>query len=90
MTDQLNGELLTFPCEFMIKVFGHTSPDFLPAVRTIVKKHISDLTEEAFIQRPSKDNHYVALTFTVHAESKEQLDNLYRDLTASPLVLMAL
>jgi putative lipoic acid-binding regulatory protein len=81
---------LTFPCDFVIKVFGHKSDEFEVAALTIIRNHIKDLREDALSFRPSKDGKYIALTVTVHVESKEQLDNIYRDLTANPLVLMAL
>lgn len=82
--------LLTFPCEFVIKVFGMASDQFEVEVLTIIRKHVADLRENALRSRPSKDKKYLALTITIHAESKEQLDDIYRDLSASPHVLMAL
>lgn len=90
MTDETNESTLIFPCDFVIKVFGATSDEFETAVLTIIRKHVAELSETAIRTRPSKDNKYIALSVTVKAESKEQLDNIYRELTANPLVLMAL
>ena len=86
----MNEPLLTFPCEFIIKVFGVASNEFEATVMTIIRDHIADIREDAFRSRPSKDGKYVAMTITIHANSREQLDNIYRDLTKNPLVLMAL
>ncbi|MCV4754410.1 DUF493 family protein, partial [Escherichia coli] len=36
--------------------------------------------------RPSKSANYLGLTITVTATSREQLDDLYRALTAHPMV----
>ena len=88
--DSTKESLIKFPCDFVIKVFGVASDEFEIAVLTIIRKHVSDLREDALRFRPSKDKKYVALTVTVYVESKEQLDNIYRDLTADSHVLMAL
>jgi len=82
--------LLTFPCEFIIKAFGAASDEFEVAVISIIKNHIKDLHEDTFRTRPSKDGKYFAITITVHVDSQEQLDQIYRELSANPLILMAL
>lgn len=85
-----NESLLKFPCNFVIKVFGLASDEFEVAVITIIRNHVKDMREDALRTRTSKDGKYLALTITINAESKEQLDNIYRELTLSPHVLMAL
>jgi hypothetical protein len=82
--------LLQFPCEFLIKVFGLASDEFEIAVLGIIRAHVSDLREDALRFRASKDGKYTALTITITAQNKEQLDAIYRDLSASDQVLMAL
>lgn len=79
-----------FPCDFSIKVFGIPSDEFEVAVISIIRKHVPDLRENSLRFRASKDGKYIALTITIHVESKEQLDNIYRDLTSCKQVLMAL
>lgn len=88
MTDK--PSLLEFPCEFVIKIFGKTSLEFQGAVLTILKKHIPHLGEGAIKTTPSKQDKYLALSVTFKAESQTQLDEIYRDLSACPLVVMAL
>ena len=56
----------------------------------LVRKHVADLRENAIRSRLSKDKKYLALTIAIQATSKEQLDDIYRDLSANPHVLMAL
>jgi putative lipoic acid-binding regulatory protein len=86
-----NSELLlTFPCDFVIKVFGFASDEFEIAALTIIHKHTPDLLEGAIQARPSRQGKYLALNITIHATSKSQLDNIYTDLSACPQVLMAL
>lgn len=82
--------LLTFPCDFPIKVVGHASPEFEATVLGIIHKHLPTFSDSAFQARPSNQGKYLALTITVHVTSKEQLDNIYRELSSSPQVLMAL
>lgn len=85
-----NDTLLTFPCDFMIKVFGAASDDFEVTVLSIIHKHVPNLPEGAIQSRLSEAGKYRALTITVHVESKEQLDAIYQELTAAKEVLMAL
>jgi len=93
MTDNSHpGEesLLKFPCDFTLKIFGLKSDEFEAAVLGIVHKHAPNLSDRAIESRPSQQGKYCALSITIHADSKEQLDNIYRDLSASPHVIMVL
>jgi uncharacterized protein len=87
---QSNGSLLKFPCDFTIKVFGLSSDEFEAAVLMIIHKHVPNLSGRAIQSRASQNGKYLALSVTVHVDSKEQLDDLYRELSTSPHVLMAL
>jgi putative lipoic acid-binding regulatory protein len=82
--------LLEFPCQFPIKAMGKNSDNFEAQVVSLVRKHFPDLGEGAVICRDSKGGKYLAVTVTVRATSREQLDNIYYDLTACEQVLMAL
>jgi len=82
--------LFEFPCEFPIKVMGKNHVDFEITVMKIVSKHVPDLTEGALKTRPSSNGKYISITVTIQAESKDQLDNIYNELSAHELVLMAL
>jgi putative lipoic acid-binding regulatory protein len=81
---------LTFPCEFPIKVFGNASDEFDKIVMDTILKYLPDTDKNAVSKRPSKDGKYIAITVTVTAENQEELDQIYQDLSANPLVLMAL
>ncbi len=83
-------DLLVFPCEFEIKIFGNASDQFEIEVLSIIRKHVQDLGEDAIRCRLSKDKKYLALTIKINAQSKSQLDDIYRDLSSSPHVLMSL
>lgn len=81
---------LTFPCDFPIKVFGLASDTFESNIITLVKEILPNFSQAAVEKRISGGGKYHSLTLMVHVESREQLDTIYRALTASPLVLMAL
>ncbi len=82
--------LLEFPCTFSIKAMGLTSPDFEMAVLEIVRRHAPDMREDCLSSRPSKNGKYTAITVTIQATSKQQLDAIYQDLTDHEHVLMSL
>ncbi len=88
MTD--TNSPLEFPCEFPIKIFAAVDDGLMSATRAVVEHHAGPLDDERISQRLSQNNNYVAITFTIEAQSREQLDAIYRDLTARDDVLMAL
>jgi putative lipoic acid-binding regulatory protein len=82
--------LLQFPTAFPIKVMGLTRDGFAQAVVTVVRKHAPDFDPATVEMRASRRGKYLSLTCTVNAVSREQLDDLYRELTAQPDVVMVL
>ena len=82
--------LLEFPCDFPIKVMGKFSDDFEALVREITERHVGALPEGAVSSRPSSNQRFVAVTIVIKAESKQQLDALYLELTSTEQVLMVL
>ncbi len=82
--------LLTFPCEFPIKVMGVNHKGFESAMVMIARQHVPNLGEGAVRSQPSKTGKYLAVTITIQAQSREQLDNLYRELSAHDDVKMVL
>ena len=82
--------LLTFPCEFPIKAMGLACDEFEVAVIEIINRHVDKLAENALSIKPSKNGKYSAITITVTAHSKQQLDAIYMELTACEHVSIAL
>ncbi len=82
--------LLEFPCQFPIKAMGKWQDDFDLLVVEIVRRHVPDLHENAVHTRPSKGDKWLAVTVTIEAQSKAQLDAIYQDLTDHERVVMAL
>ncbi|HIF53668.1 MAG TPA: DUF493 domain-containing protein [Methylococcaceae bacterium] len=82
--------LFEFPCQFSIKAMGKSRPDFDLIVVSIVRQHVDDLKESAVKTRPSKKGKFTAVTVTIEATSKKQLDAIYQGLTDCPEVMMVL
>lgn len=82
--------VMEFPCDFPIKAMGLANGQFEARVVALVRKHAPDLGEGAVRTVDSKGGKYLSVTVTVRATSREQLDNIYRELTACEQVLMAL
>lgn len=82
--------LLQFPLEFPIKVMGRHGTDLLPLTRLIVEKHAGPLSEDQIRDRPSAASNFLSITYVIQATSQDQLDAIYRELTACEAVLMAL
>ena len=82
--------LLEFPCELPIKAMGLACDELEIAVLEIVNRHVDDLAEGALRMKPSRSGKYVAITVTINATSKEQLDAIYMELTACEHVSIAL
>jgi putative lipoic acid-binding regulatory protein len=90
--DNKTGEeesLMEFPCSFPIKAMGKAIDDFDLLVVEIVRKHHPDVTEGAVKTRPSREGKYISVTVTINAQSREQLDSIYLELTAHERVLMS-
>lgn len=81
---------LQFPCRFPIKVMGYWAEDFDALVTQIVRRHVHDLGEGAVSSRESRGGRYLAVTVTIEAKSRDQLDAIYRDLTSETRVVMVL
>lgn len=82
--------LLQFPCEFPIKVFGKADCNLDAVVFSLIRQHVPDLGEGAIRSRASSAGRYHSVTVVITAQSMAQLDAIYRSLTASEHVLMAL
>ena len=82
--------LLQFPCRFPIKAMGRADSDMEAIVIEIVRRHAPDFDATAVRVRASSGGKWLAVTVTIEAESRAQLDAIYQDLTAHESVVWAL
>lgn len=95
LADAQSDTLLEFPCDFPIKVFGRGSEDFESLVVELVSRHVAcdgdgEASSFEVSVRSSKGGRYHAVSVTIRAHSKAQLDAIYTDLSAHERVIMAL
>lgn len=90
MPDQDAATLLAFPCDFPIKVMGKRQAAFAQTMVDIVRRHAPDFDPASLEMRASREATYLSLTLTIRATSREQLDELYRELCDHPMVTMVL
>ncbi|MBS0328075.1 MAG: DUF493 domain-containing protein, partial [Proteobacteria bacterium] len=69
---------------------GRTRDGFAQAILEIVRRHAPDFDGATLEMRSSSAGNYLSLTATIEARSREQLDALYVELVAHPMVAMVL
>ena len=82
--------LIEYPCDFPIKVMGARVDGFAQAVIEVVLRHAPDFEPAGAEMRPSSNGNYLAVTCTFRALSQAQVDAMYRELTAHPMVKVVL
>lgn len=82
--------LLEFPCRFPIKAMGRAEDGLETLVVEIVERHAPGLDQTAVSVRPSRGGKWISVTVVIEAQSKPQLDAIYRDLSAHELIAWAL
>ena len=81
-------ELLKFPVAYPIKVVGRRSDTLRATIDEIVKQHVPDLDASQISERASKEAHFLSITYTINAQSREQIVALANALQASKDVIM--
>ena len=87
---QPTDSLIEYPSDFPIKIMGLMQEAFAQTMMELVVLHDPTFHAGKMEMRPSSAGKYLALTVTVRATSREQLDNLYRALSSHPMVKVVL
>lgn len=82
--------LIEYPSDFPIKVVGVMRDGFAQTIVELITQHDPEFHAGKVEMRPSSKGNYIALTVTVRATSREQLDNIYRALSSHEHVKFAL
>jgi hypothetical protein len=82
--------LLTFPCHYVLKVTAIAAEMTLEALLVIIKPHVPSITVADVAVKNSSQNKYISFSVSFMAQSQEQLDGLYRDLTARKEIVFIL
>ena len=82
--------LFEFPCSFTVKAMGLASADLDALVVEIVGRHVREIREGAGTTRSSSGGKDLSVSVTLEAQSRQQLDAIYQDLTDHERILMSL
>ncbi len=83
-------KLLEFPVNFPLKVMGRRVDGFAQAVCETVLAHVPGFDPATIELRASSQGAWLSVTVVVRAESRAQLEGLYRALSGHPLVSLVL
>ncbi len=86
----MQEKLISFPCQFPIKIMGLANDTFEGVVVGIFNQHVPDLGEGAIVSKLSKGGKFESITVTINAKNQQQLDAIYLALTNDPNILMVL
>jgi putative lipoic acid-binding regulatory protein len=71
-------------------MMGRDTPEFLATTRSLIEAHVGSVEDTAIKTSLSSKGNFVSVTVTITATSQQQLDDIYREVTAHDDVLMAL
>ncbi len=86
----IEPEVYDFPTAIPLKVIGRNADDFEEFVLELFYKYVDAADIHGVTQRPSRDEHYISLTVTFTAYSREGLDALYGELNSHRRILMVI
>jgi len=81
-------ELLKFPVMYPIKVVCRRSENLRARIDDIVRAHVPDLEANQVTERESNQAHFLSITYTINAQSRQQIVALATALQASKDVIM--
>jgi len=71
-------------------MMGRKNHDFQSIAVALISKHAGEIAASAIRLAPSSNGKFVSITVDIEAQSQGQLDDIYRDLSASEDILVAL
>ncbi|MGD8429194.1 MAG: DUF493 domain-containing protein [Ectothiorhodospiraceae bacterium] len=81
---------LTFPCTYPVKAMGRSGIALERTVLEIVAQHAPGVSADDVRLSESSRGSYISVTITFTAESRGQLEAIYRDLQAHESILATL
>lgn len=90
MTVPKEQKLLDFPCDFPIKMMGREQPEFRDAAVALIERHTGKIRSDAIRTALSRNGNFLSVTIMIKAQSQQQLDDIYSDLTEHEEILVAL
>jgi len=79
-------ELLEFPCDFGFRIMGFAQDDLPEHVAKVLDLHVANAYKLLPGLRKSSSGKYHSISYTVKVQSKEQIELLYKELSAIEIV----
>ena len=90
VTEAPTESLLRFPTDYPIKVLGRRDTLSRADIDALVRSHVPTLTAEQIAERESGGGNFVAITYSIVAESREQVTDLVGALVKAEGVVMVI
>lgn len=90
VTEAPTESLLRFPTDYPIKVLGRRDSLSRVQIDALVRSHVPTLTAEQIAERESGGGNFVAITYSIVAESREQVTALVGALVKADGVVMVI
>lgn len=82
--------VITFPCDYPIKVIGDLTPDFKDFVTRVAQRHDPQLREANISVNTSRNGRFLSVRLVIRATGEPQISALFTELKESGRVRMVL
>ena len=90
MSESDSKKLLEFPCSFPIKMMGRADDGFSDFAVRLVEQHVGKVAPNAIQTSASRNGNFLSVTVTIDAQSQEQMDSIYNELSNHEDILVTL
>jgi len=71
-------------------MMGREQPEFRDAAVALIERHTGKIRSDAIRTALSRNGNFLSVTIMIKAQSQQQLDDIYSDLTEHEEILVAL
>ena len=79
-------ELLDFPCDFGLRIMGLACEELPNVITKVLDQHAKDAYKQLPNIRKSSSGKYHSISYTIRVTSKDQIELLYKELSAIDIV----
>lgn len=81
---------MDFPTKFSMKVVGAAEANLESIIVAAIRNNNIEIETTTIVPKDSSAGKYTSFTVTFNVDSQEQLDNVYRELSGNPQIIMVL
>lgn len=86
----MGSKLLKFPTDYPLKVVGRADATLRARADAIIAKHAPDFDLSKATERRSANGNFLSISYTIHAQTREQVTALAAELSACDAVLLVI